>query len=147
MLLQKPYYPQSAPPSHDFYSPQNVHMVSAPVHKVAPTTLPQNALVSVNCPMNMPQAQHPQNHPHSHTHQQQQQYVQMMQLHYEVSCTNYNLAVYDRVTLRGRRGTLDESMMASYHPDYLYKSPRSGMPNQSEGTDWNFLGVDKKAFT
>lgn len=133
MLAQQPSYPQSAPPSHEFYSPQSVQMRSVPVHETTPATLPQNVPVPVASPVHTSHAQHSRHHPHpyplsqpqqQHEHQQQQrqQCMQMMQQHYgQVSYVDYIPAAYGQATFQAQRIALDQPIVVSYHQDYAYK--------------------------
>jgi hypothetical protein len=156
MLAQQPYYPQSATPSHEFYSPQSVPMGTVPVHEAAPPIVAQN--VPGTSPVNMPHAQqpHPQHHAHPQQHpqqqhqqhqqhqqqqQQQQQYLQMMQRYDTNPRANYIPEQYPHPSFQGHQLPPEQPMMVSYNPNYAYKTPGSRLLNQSEGTDWTFLGV------
>ncbi|KAJ5544952.1 Zinc finger C2H2 [Penicillium sp. DV-2018c] len=145
MLAQQPYYPQSATPSHEYYSPQSAPMGAVPVHESAPPIVSQT--VPVTSPVNMAHQPHPQHHAHQHPQQQQQQpppqqqYIQMMR--YETSPrTNYLPEQYSNQPYQGHQLPPDQPMMVSYNPNYGYKHPGSTrLLNQAEGTDWGFLGV------
>ncbi|KAJ5190740.1 Zinc finger C2H2 [Penicillium cinerascens] len=150
LLAQQPYYPNSATPNHEFYSPQSVPMGQVPgqvpVHESAPIVT-QN--VPVTSPMNMTHAQHAQHpqHPQQHHHhqpghpQQHQQYMQMMQPRYDPSPrTNYMPPEYHQQPFPGHQLPEGQPMMVGYHPNFQYKPP-ARILNQPEGTDWGFLGV------
>ncbi|CAP97886.1 Pc22g05980 [Penicillium rubens Wisconsin 54-1255] len=148
MLAQQPFYPQSATPSHEFYSPQSVPMGTVPVHEAAPPIVAQT--VPGTSPVNMPHAQQPQPHPQHHAHpqqqqqqqqQQHQQYLQMMQQRYDSPRANYLPEQYQHPSFQGHQLPPEQPMMVSYHPNYAYKPPGSRLLNQAEGTDWGFLGV------
>ncbi|KAJ6089796.1 hypothetical protein N7467_005012 [Penicillium canescens] len=148
MLAQQPYYAQSATPSHEFYSPQNVPMGTVPVHEAPPPIVAQS--IPVSSPMSM---QHQQHHPHQHHehHHQQQQYMQQIlqqqqqqqqQQRYDPNPrTNYIPAEYQQQPYPGHQMPQEQPMMVSYHPNYAYKPPAPRILNQPEGTDWGFLGV------
>ncbi|KAJ6016276.1 hypothetical protein N7540_010867 [Penicillium herquei] len=166
LLAQQPYYPNSATPNHEFYSPQNVQMGSVPVHEGAHPIVSQN--VPVTQPMSMPHAPppqappqhpshpqaHPQGHPQGHPqphpqghpphpqgHPQQQQYIQMMQQRYDPTPrTNYLPPEYHQPPYQGHQLPEGQPMMVGYHPNFQYKPP-ARILNQPEGTDWAFLGV------
>jgi hypothetical protein len=151
LLAQQPYYPNSATPNHDFYSPQSVPMGQVPgqvpVHESAPIGT-QN--VPVTSAMNVAHAQHPQQqhqqHQQQHHHQQpahppHQQYMQMMQPRYDPSPrTNYMPPEYHQPPFPGHQLPDGQPMMVGYHPNFQYKPP-ARILNQPEGTDWGFLGV------
>ncbi|KAJ5169486.1 Zinc finger C2H2 [Penicillium coprophilum] len=151
MLAQQPYYPQSATPSHEFYSPQSVPMGAVPVHETAPPIVSQN--VPGTSPVNMSHQQpHPQHHAHPHQHPQQQQhqqqqhhqqqYLQMMQPRYDTSPrTNYIQEQYQHPSFQGHQLPSEQSIMVPYQSNYAYKPQASRLLNQAEGTDWGFLGV------
>jgi hypothetical protein len=155
MLAQQSYYPQSATPSHEYYSPQSVPMGAVPGHEAAPAILPQNVPVPVTSPIHMQHAHHP--HPHQqqqHHHQQQQQHhqqqqqqqqymqmIQQQQRYEQTPRTNYIPAAYEQPPFQGQQMTPEQPMMVTYHPNYAYKPPGPRILNQSEGTDWGFLGV------
>ncbi|KAJ5086569.1 Zinc finger protein [Penicillium alfredii] len=154
LLAQQPYYPQSATPNHEFYSPQSVPMGSVPVHEAAPPIVTQN--VPVTSPLNLPHAQPHAQHPHPHPQhqpqhqphqshqqqQQQQQYMQLMQQRYDPNPrTTYLPPEYHQPPpFPGHQLPDAQSMMMSYHPNFQYKAP-TRILNQPEGTDWGFLGV------
>jgi hypothetical protein len=128
MLAQQSYYSQSAPLSHEFYSPHSVQMCSVPVHEAVPATLPQNVPVPVTSPIHMPHAQHPQHHPHPFRQQQQrQQHMQTMQQHYDQTPHMDYIPAYGQATFQGQQIAPDQSMMVLYHQNYVYESsdPRS----------------------
>ncbi|KAJ5168337.1 uncharacterized protein N7482_003931 [Penicillium canariense] len=139
LLAQQPYYPHSATPNHEFYSPQSVPMNSVPGHEGAPPIVTQN--VPVTSAMNMPHApQHAPHHPQQHP-QQQQQYMQMMQQRYDTTPrTNYLPPEYHQPPFPGHQLPEGQPMMVGYHPNFQYKPP-TRILNQPEGTDWGFLGV------
>lgn len=139
LLAQQPYYPNSATPNHDFYSPPSVHMATVPVHDSAPPIVTHN--VPVTSSMNMPHA--PQQHAPHHAHpQQQQQYMHMMQQRYDPNPrTNYMPPEYHQPQFPGHQLPDGQPMMVGYHPNFhQYKTP-TRILNQPEGTDWGFLGV------
>ncbi|KAJ5280898.1 hypothetical protein N7478_006270 [Penicillium angulare] len=142
LLAQQPYYPNSATPNHEFYSPQNVQMGPVQVHEGAHPIVPQNA--PVTSPMSMPHAPPPQappQHPQAHP-QQHQQYLQMMQQRYDPTPrTNYIPEYHHQAPpYQGHQLPEGQPMMVGYHPNFQYKTP-TRILNQPEGTDWAFLGV------
>ncbi|KAJ5920746.1 Zinc finger C2H2 [Penicillium verhagenii] len=112
LLAQQPYYPNSATPNHDFYSPPTVQMGSVPVHEGA------HPIVTQNVP-----------------------YIQMMQQRYDPTPrTNYLPPEYHQPPYQGHQLPEGQPMMVGYHPNLPYKNP-TRILNQPEGTDWAFLGV------
>lgn len=142
LLSQQPYYPNSATPNHEFYSPQSVQMGQVPVHETAAPIVTQS--VPVTSPMNMPHApqQHHHQHPPAHPQQQQQQYMHMMQQRYDPTprTTSYLPTEYHQPPFPGHQLPEGHPMMVGYHPNFQYKPP-TRILNQPEGTDWGFLGV------
>ena len=143
LLAQQPYYPNSATPNHEFYSPQNVQLGPVQVHDGAHPIVSQPA--PVTSPMNMshpppPPQQHAQ-HPQHPQHPQQQQYLQMMQQRYDPTPrTTYLPPDYHPPHFQGHQLPEGQPMMVGYHPNFQYKTP-TRILNQPEGTDWAFLGV------
>lgn len=145
LLAQQPYYPNSATPNHEFYSPPSVQMGSVPhaVHDGAHPIVTQNVPVTspINMPHAPPQAPPPHPHPQAHPHPQHQQYLQMMQQRYDPTPrTNYLPPEYHQPPYQGHQLPEGQPMMVGYHPNFPYKTP-TRILNQPEGTDWAFLGV------
>ncbi|KAJ5264762.1 hypothetical protein N7505_007555 [Penicillium chrysogenum] len=127
-------YSQSMPPHHEFYWPQLVRMVSVPVHEAAPATISQNVPVPMTYPthvLHTPNTQHAHVHPPLQQQQQQQQYMRILPQCYDQNRhTNYIPAAYDQAAFQPQWMAPGQSMMDSYHLDYVYKFPCSWDSNQ-----------------
>ncbi|KAJ5198781.1 Zinc finger C2H2 [Penicillium cinerascens] len=134
LVAQQPYYPSSATPSDDFYSPQ---MGSVPVHEGRPPIVTQNFPVTsaMNIP-HAPQPPTPQQYPRMHPYPQ---YLQMMQQRYGVNPPSKYLQP-EQLSFQSQQLLEGQPLMVGYHSNFQYQLPNRTV-NQPEGTEWAFLGV------
>ncbi|KAJ6170930.1 zinc finger protein [Penicillium canescens] len=135
LLAKQPFYPRSATPSNEFYSPQSVRICTVQVHEAAPPIVAP--AVPAISPVNMSHAQQPHPQPHAHLQQQQpqqhQRYLQMVQQQYDTSSSaNYLPGQYQRPSFQGHELPPERRMVISYHPEYA-QSLRLPCLEPSEG--------------
>ncbi|KAL2819435.1 putative C2H2 finger domain protein [Aspergillus granulosus] len=138
MVVQPAYYPNTTPPTHEFYSHQNLPMAPIAVPEqpqIVPHAVPVTSPVEINHQQYLlMQQQHHQQQLHQQQFQQHQ--LQQQQQHQQPP-------QYDPNRLHYQPGFNPTVNMVTYTPTFQeYKEPGGArLLNQEEGKDWSYLGV------